>query len=276
LKASKVTPRPNQYQGPTGSFAAYTGGGDWLSTMVQSNNVVAFGPSGMTVAGHYQGATGTDLVAANAGGRGAYAHGGNVTLNANASVAIGISSIEASGNIDGTSVINGFTTNSTFANGSSSTPSANVSTTAGYVVIATSVDAASTFDVASLTQAGSYAELHQALAELHALDDDDDWKIQTPVYHASLQVAATLIDYAIPKPKVFTHGPKSVVFNWTGSTVDLYLTISKSRLSLLVSSAEGIDYRTEFSADSGEATNRFFSALRSTRLIAASEASDSK
>jgi len=127
------------------------------------------------------------------------------------------------------------------------------------------------FSPTTETQVGSYIELHQALTELHNLDDDD-WKIQTPVYFASVQVAATLLEYDIPKPAVFTHGTKSVVFNWSGQDVDLYLTVSKNRLSVLVSSAEGIEYRTEFSADSGDDTNRFFAALGSVRFIAAPEA----
>jgi hypothetical protein len=118
------------------------------------------------------------------------------------------------------------------------------------------------------TNASSYVELQEALTELHTLDDDDDWKIQTSVYCSSLQVAAALLENNIPKPDVFSHGSKSVVFNWSGKDVDLYLTISKSKLAVLVSSVDGIEYRTEFSADSGNDTNRFFSALGSARLIA--------
>src|SRR5260370_2856955 len=125
----------------------------------------------------------------------------------------------------------------------------------------------STFSSLAKLQAGSYVELQQALTELSNLDDDDDWKIQTPVYCASLQVAAALFENNIPKPGVFTHGQKSVVFNWSGRDLDLYLTVTKSRLSVLVSSTEDVEYRTEFSADSGDDTNRFFSALSSTHLI---------
>jgi hypothetical protein len=119
----------------------------------------------------------------------------------------------------------------------------------------------------------SYSELHQALTELHGLSDNDDWKIETPVYCASLQVAASLIEHNVPTPGVFTHGSKSVVFNWSGADVDLYLTVSKTRLSVLVSSPHGIELRTEISGASGDDTSRFFSALSSSRLLGPPEVS---
>jgi len=111
----------------------------------------------------------------------------------------------------------------------------------------------------------SYNQLTNSLIELHGLEDGDDWKINTPVYAASIQVAAVLMEYDIPRPAVFTHGPNSVVFNWSQDQNNLYLTISKSRLSVLVSSNEGIEMRTDIS-DTAD-TDRFFSALRSVPLL---------
>jgi hypothetical protein len=115
--------------------------------------------------------------------------------------------------------------------------------------------------------AANYIELNQALEQLHTLDSDDEWKIQAPVYNASVQVAAALMEKNIPRPGVFTHGPKSVVFNWSNADINLYLTVSKSKLSVLASSQNGIELRTELARDNGEETNRFFSALSSARLV---------
>jgi hypothetical protein len=129
---------------------------------------------------------------------------------------------------------------------------------------------------ASELQAASYMELSEALTELYSLDDDcNDWKIQPPVYNASLQVAAALMENDVPKPGVFIHGRRSVVFNWTIAGINLYLTISKSKLSVLLSSPEGIEMRTEFVGGSGEDTNRFFSALGSAHLISPPEPASS-
>jgi hypothetical protein len=88
-----------------------------------------------------------------------------------------------------------------------------VSTASGIGIFysANAVATQETFASTHELQAQSYADLNEALNELHSLDSDDDWKIQTPVYSASVQVAAALMEHDIPKPGVFTHGPKSVV-----------------------------------------------------------------
>src|SRR6266567_3812547 len=79
-------------------------------------------------------------------------------------------------------------------------------------------------------QAAEYAELEQALSDLRGLDDDEQWKIDDTVYSASVQVAAVLMQNSVPTPSVFTHGSKSVVFNWSAEGNNLYLTVSPSRL----------------------------------------------
>src|SRR5947209_18407694 len=107
----------------------------------------------------------------------------------------------------------------------------------GIVGSSTNVATIGTLAPASESQVTSYAELNDALVDMHNLDDDGDWKIQTPVYSASVQVAAALMQYGIPRPGVFTHGPKSVVFNWSQDDINLYLTVSQRKLSILVSSA---------------------------------------
>ena len=115
--------------------------------------------------------------------------------------------------------------------------------------------------------ATSYREVSQALAQMHSLDDDDEWKIQTPVYNASVRVAALLMENNIPQPGVLTHGPKSVVFNWSRDDTNLYLTVSKSKLFVLASTSKGIGIRTELTKALGENTDPFFSALSTARLL---------
>lgn len=92
-----------------------------------------------------------------------------------------------------------------------------------------------------------YQELGQALSEMTELEEGDDWKVEQAVYQTACHVAAELMAYSFPPPHVFTHGPKSVVFNWSDQANNLYLTVSADRMSVLVSSPERIKRRIEFS-----------------------------
>jgi len=92
-----------------------------------------------------------------------------------------------------------------------------------------------------------YAELGEALAEMTQLELGDEWKIDQDVYQVACQVAIELSATSFPAPQIFSHGPKSVVFNWTRGNNNLYLTISSDYLSALVSSPERIKRRLEFS-----------------------------
>jgi hypothetical protein len=112
----------------------------------------------------------------------------------------------------------------------------------------------------------SYKELEEALLELHELDTDEDWRIEESVYNSSTQVAATLMNYHIPRPGVFTHGPQSVVFNWTSALDNLYLTITRDTIYVLISSPQEIKYRGEFGAALTSRTSNLFSALGSAQL----------
>jgi hypothetical protein len=274
------------YQLPLNALLAYNGN-DVAAPAMQSNNLLRLSGSGTTLTVAHSGTNlsffhpseGVAVIAApyqHHGGGGTQfvaTHPGEGTTTITAYTASGITTLgspstETFLNVNTTPIIYAevptehggtvFTTNTSMVS-SCDTPS---------------ISGGSQFSLPSEQHVRSYAELHQALTDLHSLSDDADWKIQTPVYCASLQVAAALAEKNIPKPSVFTHGARSVVFNWSGNDVDLYLTISKSRLSVLVSSTKGIEYRTEFSPDSGEDTNRFLSALRSVRLIAPPETSD--
>jgi hypothetical protein len=94
-----------------------------------------------------------------------------------------------------------------------------------------------------------YQELGEALSELTALEAADEWKIDMSVYDAARRVAAQLMDNSFPAPRIFNHGPESVVFNWSDETDNLYLTISANKISALISSPERIKRRVNFSAN---------------------------
>jgi len=70
-----------------------------------------------------------------------------------------------------------------------------------------------------------------------------------PVYNAACYVAAGLMANSFPAPRIFTHGPKSVVFNWSNEVDNLYLTISADKISALISSPERIKRRIDYSAN---------------------------
>jgi hypothetical protein len=93
-----------------------------------------------------------------------------------------------------------------------------------------------------------YLELEAALDEMVALDTDEDWRIEPAIYSTSCYIAAWLMDKSCPAPRVFNHGPKSVVFNWINDSNNSYLTISAEGLSTLVSSSDGIKLRKDYAA----------------------------
>ncbi len=94
-----------------------------------------------------------------------------------------------------------------------------------------------------------YLELGEALSELTEVKEEEEWRIDTLVYDAASQVAAQLMDNFLPTPRIFSHGPESVVFNWSHETDNLYLTISASKISALISSPERIKRRVDFSGN---------------------------
>jgi hypothetical protein len=95
----------------------------------------------------------------------------------------------------------------------------------------------------------SYRELGDTLHELTELTEDDVASIEVSVFSAACYVASQLMLNSIPPPRVFNHGSKSVVFNWTLGADNVYLTISADKMSALISSPERIQRRIEYSAD---------------------------
>ncbi len=94
-----------------------------------------------------------------------------------------------------------------------------------------------------------YQELGAALSEMTKLEEGDEWKIDPPVYNAACYVAAGLLAHSFPAPRIFNHGSKSVVFNWSYGADNMYLTISADHISALISSPERIKRRVEYSAN---------------------------
>jgi hypothetical protein len=94
-----------------------------------------------------------------------------------------------------------------------------------------------------------YQELGAALSEMTELEEGDEWKIDEPVYSAACYVAAGLMANSFPAPRIFNHGPKSVVFNWSHEADNLYLTISADQISALISSPDRIKRRIDYSVN---------------------------
>jgi hypothetical protein len=97
--------------------------------------------------------------------------------------------------------------------------------------------------------AHEYRNLGEALSEMAQLETDGDWGIEKDVQHVAFQVAAELQSMSVPAPQTFTHGPKSVVFNWSTVSENLYLTISTDYISALVSTTEKITKRVDFATN---------------------------
>ena len=113
------------------------------------------------------------------------------------------------------------------------------------LVLGTPFSSISVVNKAELSR--EYQELGQALSEMTELEEGDAWKIETPVYVAACFVAAGLMSYSLPAPRVFNHGQKSVVFTWSHEADSLYLTVSADRMSALISSPQRIKRRVEYS-----------------------------
>lgn len=95
----------------------------------------------------------------------------------------------------------------------------------------------------------AYSEVGQALGEMASSDTDDDWKIEPAVINNANLVAIELMANAYPAPRIFSHGSKSVVFNWELNDKNIYLTISENKLSALVSNQETITFQKVFSGN---------------------------
>jgi hypothetical protein len=115
------------------------------------------------------------------------------------------------------------------------------------------------------TLSADYQELADALVEMSE-PEADEWAIDEPVYNVAHFVATSLLNCSYPAPKVFSHGPKSVVFNWLNGGDNLYLTVSASRVAALVSSPERIKRRFEVSTSALSDPSRLLPALKSVQV----------
>lgn len=90
-----------------------------------------------------------------------------------------------------------------------------------------------------------YQELGQALSEMTEFEDPEEG-IEPPVFEAAANIAMQLMANNLPAPRIFTHGHKSVVFNWTQDFQNLYFTISADKVSALVSIPAQIQRRIDY------------------------------
>jgi hypothetical protein len=89
-----------------------------------------------------------------------------------------------------------------------------------------------------------YLELSSALKDMSLADEDED-RIEPEVYRHACAYAAEVIQRHLPVPKIFSHGPQSVVFNWHNGGLNRYLTISRNSLSILISNSAKIIRRKD-------------------------------
>lgn len=111
-----------------------------------------------------------------------------------------------------------------------------------------------------------YKELGNALAEMTEVGEADELKIDNAVYKSACNVAFSLMTHSYAAPTIFTHGPKSVVFEWSTGPNSLYLTISADKLSALISTPERIKRRMEYSLQALRNPSLIFSAIQSAYL----------
>lgn len=95
-----------------------------------------------------------------------------------------------------------------------------------------------------------YSELGEALAELTEIEESEGLGIEQPVFAAASSIALQLMANSYPAPRIFNHGPRSVVFNWTEGFQNLYLTISADKVSALMSIPAKIQRRIDYSMNS--------------------------
>lgn len=110
-------------------------------------------------------------------------------------------------------------------------------------IISTSSSTATTVTVEWV----NYQILGSALKSLQQYDEvDNQWKIEDGVYESACYIALNLAAGAFPTPQIFTHGPKSIVFNWCDGRTSRYMTISQNRITVMVSTPERIEKRIEY------------------------------
>jgi hypothetical protein len=117
----------------------------------------------------------------------------------------------------------------------------------------------------SLDVDSGYRDLGDALAELKD-PAAQEWQIDESVYNVARHVAGVLMQSDHPPPKIFAHGPKSVVFLWSEGINNLYLTVSANQLSVLTSTPDRIDRRIEMPTEEVLAERILLAALRAAQF----------
>jgi hypothetical protein len=79
-------------------------------------------------------------------------------------------------------------------------------------------------------------DLYEAIEELFEYE-----YIDNPVRSIAQKMRSKLLG-VVPCPKVFCHGPDSVVFNWEKGNENLYLTVSSTDASIVYSTPTDIEH----------------------------------
>lgn len=93
-----------------------------------------------------------------------------------------------------------------------------------------------------------YADVGKALSELKSIEAGDEWQIDEDVFDVATKLGANLLLRGWPAPHVYSHGPKSVIFNWEKGRDNFYLTISADKVSVLMSGPDSIKARRTFTS----------------------------
>jgi hypothetical protein len=116
-----------------------------------------------------------------------------------------------------------------------------------------------------IKQSQEYLEIGETLTAMVEIEEDGEWRIDESVYATASRVAVELMADSYPAPRIFSHGSKSVVFNWTSETNNLYLTISSNKISALLSSPEQIEARIDYSVNQLQNPALFLSSIQPGR-----------
>lgn len=73
--------------------------------------------------------------------------------------------------------------------------------------------------------------------------------ISLEIKKAALDFLDGVSHYSVPTPRLFTHGPNSIVFTWQYGKVLVYATVTAKEVSVLISTPEKVEFRSTLSFD---------------------------
>jgi phage repressor protein C with HTH and peptisase S24 domain len=89
-----------------------------------------------------------------------------------------------------------------------------------------------------------YSRLFEELALLANEEEAGEHYIKDEVYQVAVRLMEIAKGAGRVTPKIFSHGPDSVVFNWKDGATEVYATISADTMAILMSGPNGITHRS--------------------------------